>query len=227
MATMKKVGLTGWLIANYLPASTLTKHLRKPTGLIGWALSKHVLAKINLALEKKAVEVLDIQPHHNVLEVGFGHGLGMKEAAKYVKTESGGKVRGVDFSPTMVKQATSNLKTEVSKGLVEILEGNVMDLPFGDDSFDAVYHCNCYYFWPSIDTGCREVLRVMKPGAKLVTTVDMKFFPLCSKLGVNTDPIMPNIYAEILKKVGFVDVNMFESDKITVIVARQPSQTVI
>ena len=41
--------------------------------------------KRNRFLEINAVRLCNIQPHHQVLEVGFGPGVGLKEAAKCVK----------------------------------------------------------------------------------------------------------------------------------------------
>ena len=49
----------------------------------------------------KAVENLDIQPGDNVLEVGFGSGLGLTNTLK--KLEQGrGKVYGIDISEQVV-----------------------------------------------------------------------------------------------------------------------------
>lgn len=60
-----------------------------------------LLVKSNSSLENVVVENLNIQPNHNVLEVGFGPGAGLSAALK--KVENGdSKVFGVDISEQMV-----------------------------------------------------------------------------------------------------------------------------
>ncbi|MFC4337972.1 class I SAM-dependent methyltransferase [Salininema proteolyticum] len=51
---------------------------------------------------------------------------------------------------------------------VEAVAGSAENLPFPDDSFDVV-HARFAYFWPPhCEAGRREVLRVLKPGGRLV-----------------------------------------------------------
>ena len=45
---------------------------------------QNFLVKVNHSLEKLACELCEIKPDHMVLEVGFGPGLGLKEAADKV-----------------------------------------------------------------------------------------------------------------------------------------------
>jgi ubiquinone/menaquinone biosynthesis C-methylase UbiE len=47
------------------------------------------------------------------------------------------------------------------------VQGNVLALPFADDSFDLVLSCGVLEYVP-LDEGLRELARVMKPGGKLV-----------------------------------------------------------
>ena len=45
--------------------------------------------------------------------------------------------------------------------------GNVLQLPFADDTFDLVLSCGVLEYVP-LEAGLKELARVMKPGAKLV-----------------------------------------------------------
>ena len=56
---------------------------------------------MNAFLEAKAVVNLDIHPDDNVLEVGFGPGVGLPIALKKVEQGSG-KVYGIDISEQVV-----------------------------------------------------------------------------------------------------------------------------
>ena len=66
-----------------------------------------ILEKANTYLENKVVEHLDIQPDHQVLEVGFGPGAGLEAALKKVEHGSG-IVHGVDISEQMVIKVVLN-----------------------------------------------------------------------------------------------------------------------
>ena len=50
-------------------------------------LQKKVFLGSNVPVVLAAVKLCDIQPDHNVLEIGFGPGVGLQEAAKYVNGE--------------------------------------------------------------------------------------------------------------------------------------------
>ncbi|OWF44979.1 hypothetical protein KP79_PYT07790 [Mizuhopecten yessoensis] len=74
-----------------------------------------------------------------------------------------GKVYGVDFSDEMVIAATKRVKKDIDDGKVELINGDVTDLScFASNTFDRVFHCNCYYFWPDMDTITSELHRVEK-----------------------------------------------------------------
>ena len=52
----------------------------------------------------------------------------------------------------------------INEGKVEIMKGNVKDLPFEDNTFDIVTAFETVYFWPDIEKCFGEVKRVLKPG---------------------------------------------------------------
>ena len=54
--------------------------------IISFKLSKRLLrGERNTFLEEKAAVLCDIKPGYDVLEVGFGPGIGMKKAAEYLE----------------------------------------------------------------------------------------------------------------------------------------------
>jgi len=81
-----------------------------------------------------------------------------------------GKVIGVDFSKNMLKVGEAKLKRENIQN-VELVQGNVMELPFPDQSFDYVTigfglrNVSDYY------QVLKEMYRVLKPGG-LVACLD-------------------------------------------------------
>ena len=78
--------------------------------------------------------VLDLAPGQQVLDVGCGIG----GTARFIARSTGAGVTGIDLTPEFV-EAAIELTGLVGMGdLVEFKVGSATDLPFMDDSFDAV-----------------------------------------------------------------------------------------
>jgi ubiquinone/menaquinone biosynthesis C-methylase UbiE len=50
---------------------------------------------------------------------------------------------------------------------IDAVQGNIVRLPFGDETFDLVLMCGVLEYVP-LDEGLRETARILKPGSKLV-----------------------------------------------------------
>jgi SAM-dependent methyltransferase len=48
----------------------------------------------------------------------------------------------------------------------------VSALPFPDDKFDLVSAVETQYYWPDLASDMREILRVLKPGGKLIVIAE-------------------------------------------------------
>ncbi|XP_041083673.1 uncharacterized methyltransferase YdaC-like [Polyodon spathula] len=191
-------------------ARKLTQQLGHPTqSLGGWLVTKF-LERRNRALEERAVRLCEIQPDSTVLEVGFGPGLGLQEAVQYL-TDPRGKLLGLDCSEYMHKVASERLRDHIASGKVRLFQGSVESIPLPACSVDKVYHCNCYYFWPDLRAGSAELHRVMKPGALMVTTLNMASLKEVVSCGVLQDKKWPpEPYMEALRSAGFTDVRLEE-----------------
>jgi len=168
----------------------------------------HLLALANNNAVDAVVAALEVEPGAATLEVGFGGGYGIKLAA-----ESGFQVSGIEYSPASVAGASAGLAREaVESGRAVLRQGDVAELPYDDATFDAVFHVNCFYFWPDLDRGAAECLRVLRPGGLMITG---------SKLAASTLMLGPNqeldvdhvfrntdeaAYLAALESAGFVDV---------------------
>lgn len=69
----------------------------------------------------------------------------------------------LDYSTAMM--ATAQHRADLA-GLsnVHFMQGDVGNLPFGDNSFDLVLSLNGFHAFPSKDAAYRETFRVLKPG---------------------------------------------------------------
>ena len=96
-----------------------------------------------------------------ILELGSGRGLFTKHLA-----EVGFRLIGLDFEGNVVKKANEDIKDWGLEGKVKFMEGNALNIPLTDASFDGV--CDFGLFenlykedWPQYAS---EVNRVLKPG---------------------------------------------------------------
>ena len=111
----------------------------------------------------RLIEAAGIAAGHKVLEVGCGTGVLAREVIKRVGPDGG--VTGLDVSESMLG---------VARGIcpdVDFRQGNAMDLPFEDESFDAVIASFMLMFVPEPELAVREMWRVLRPGGRLVIAV--------------------------------------------------------
>jgi len=56
---------------------------------------------------------------------------------------------------------------------VEIREASVSRLPFSDGAFDVITAVETHFWWAALPADLREVLRVLKPGGKLIIIAEV------------------------------------------------------
>ncbi len=111
-------------------------------------------------------QILDaagVKPGDNLLEVGCGTGVLARQATTRVFPD--GSVTGLDLSESMLSVARRKCPGAVFQ------QGNVMDLPFENESFAVVVASFVLMFVPDQPLAIREMWRVLKPGGRLVITV--------------------------------------------------------
>ena len=104
----------------------------------------------------------------HVLDVATGPGEPALSLAGILGAE--GRVIGVDVVPAMIEAADREARR---RGLpnASFRVASAEELPFADDSFDAVVSRFGVMFFPSPLEGLREMLRVLKPGGRLALAV--------------------------------------------------------
>lgn len=112
---------------------------------------------------ERIIEAACVGKGDRVLEVGCGTGVLARKVIKRVGAAGG--VVGLDFSESML---------EVARGIcpdVIFQQGNAMDLPFDNESFDTVIASFMLMFVSDPVKAASEMWRVLKPGGRLVITV--------------------------------------------------------
>ena len=145
-------------------SSLIARQGRRPSGLLGLIVGR-IMARETHAANLIALDVLALSPTDDVLEVGFGHGRTLAEAALLV-TE--GRLAGVDPSEVMLRIARGRNAASLKTGRMELKLGVSEHLPWPIDSFDKVYAVHTIYFWPRPARDLQEIHRVLRPGGRLV-----------------------------------------------------------
>ena len=77
-------------------------------------------------------------------------------------TQAGYDMIGIDYSEVSVIKSSKINKAEIENKHCEILQGNVMKLPFRKETFDIITAFETIYFWPDIHEAFKQVYRVLK-----------------------------------------------------------------
>jgi ubiquinone/menaquinone biosynthesis C-methylase UbiE len=157
------------------------------------------------------IDLLDINPSHHVLEIGFGGGSGIAQLAKRLTT---GVVSGVDLSPDLVRSAQRRFRPEIAAGRVSLQFGDVSHLPFSEAVFDRVFTINTIYFWPDPEQGMAEIYRVLKPGGKAAVSIrSREKMEQHSVTKYNFRLFSGSDVADLMRQAGFRDVQIDHRDQ--------------
>lgn len=113
------------------------------------------------------VEYADLHSDEHVLDVGCGTGIVARRAASQVRDD--GVVVGLDLNEGMLDVARET-SSEIHPA-IEWRLGDATDLPFDDESFDAVFCQQALQFVPDPEAALREMRRALSPGGRLVMGV--------------------------------------------------------
>lgn len=120
---------------------------------------------IHKGWRKKAVKLLiPVQPKL-MLDVATGTGDFAIEANKRLNPE---KITGVDISEGMMKFGREKLKELQLDQKIELLLGDSENLPFPDNSFDAITVGFGVRNFENLEKGLAGMYRVLRPGGTLV-----------------------------------------------------------
>jgi ubiquinone/menaquinone biosynthesis C-methylase UbiE len=142
---------------------------QNPTGWLGrWALrnmnSRH--SKVtDWGLSPASIGKEDI-----ILDVGCGGG---RTVSKLAAVATQGKVYGIDHSTESVAMAVRINRRWIDIARVEVREASVSRLPFSTGTFDVVTAVETHFWWSALPTDMREILRVLKPGGRLIIIAEV------------------------------------------------------
>jgi ubiquinone/menaquinone biosynthesis C-methylase UbiE len=118
---------------------------------------------------EKYLKSLDLKIDENSLVLDAGSGTGIVTLGFHSAGFRPRKTVALDLSFNSLLVARDEFKKDKETDANDIapVQGNVLSLPFADETFDLVLSCGVLEYVP-LDDGLREMARVLKTGAKLV-----------------------------------------------------------
>ncbi|HWP45391.1 MAG TPA: methyltransferase domain-containing protein [Blastocatellia bacterium] len=120
----------------------------------------------NFIIRRKYVLDLLGKPGGRVLDAGCGTGDFIPELLDRAE-----EVFALDFAEEMVEKAKSRIAPDERSRGVHFSVGDVCNLEFQDDYFDAIIAVGLIEYLADVGTALRQMRRVLKPGGVLVITV--------------------------------------------------------
>jgi ubiquinone/menaquinone biosynthesis C-methylase UbiE len=150
-------------------ANPRVNHCQKPKGWLGRLFLRNMNSR-HAKVTDWGLAQIRIARSDTILDVGCGGG---RTVSKLAAVATEGKVYGVDYSKESVSLSARMNRRAIDKGLVEIIEASVSQLPFSPSMFDLITAVETHFWWPDLPGDMREVFRVLKPGGTLVVIAEI------------------------------------------------------
>jgi len=155
--------------------------------------------------------LLNLKPAKRVLDIGSGPGYLVSEMGAAVGRD--GAVHGLDASVAMNAIAAHRC---AGKPWVQIDEGDVLELPYADSTFDAAVSTQVYEYVADLPRALDELHRVLRPGGRaLILDTDWDSLvwhtsdrELNRRITAAWDdhlvhPHLPRVLARLMRTAGF------------------------
>jgi ubiquinone/menaquinone biosynthesis C-methylase UbiE len=135
-----------------------------PRGLLGRAIAA-IMVHETAAINRTVIAAMMVQPGDHILDIGCGSGLSIALLAPLVPN---GSVSGIDPSAVMIDRARARNCKQIAAERAMVMVASVEQLPFIENTFDAVMSVHTLYFWADINFALAEIARVMRSNGRLV-----------------------------------------------------------
>lgn len=130
-------------------------------------LNRFLSGGIDYSWRKKALKELLHQPHDQLLDVATGTADIALLAAKLLKPAPK-NIIGIDISEGMLALGRKKVEAKHLCSTITLQTGDSEAINFANDTFDAVTVAFGVRNFSNLEKGLKEMLRVLKPGGKLV-----------------------------------------------------------
>lgn len=115
---------------------------------------------------KFAMKKMQVRPGDTAIDVCCGT---CDWTISLAQASQKGKIVGLDFSSNMLQVGERKVASEDLQNQINLVEGNAMDLPFPDNTFDHATIGFALRNVPDYRHVLREMARVVKPGGQVVS----------------------------------------------------------
>jgi len=155
----------------------------------------------------------DIKKGEIIVDFGSGSGYDLIRAAKL--TGPTGKAIGIDMTPEMIEQSTTNAK-KMGLDNVEVKLGEIENVPLEDNTADLVISNCVINLSPDKQAVFKEAYRILKPGGRLVDADKIAEKEHPKSLLENADAwcgcvsgaLTKDGYIEVIKNAGFENIEI-------------------
>jgi len=136
----------------------------RPSGLLGEAVAR-IMAHETAEANRRALDLLDLQPDDRFLDVGCGAGQTLTAAASKVAR---GFLAGIDHSEVMFRLARATNASLLQCGRLQLICADSTVIPYPDGCFNKALSIHTVYFWKDVEVQLKELRRVVSGGGCLV-----------------------------------------------------------
>lgn len=177
----------------------------------------------SLASLQSAHEALleELKPHEGMKVLDIGSGSGETVLAIAEKVGRTGKSVGVDFSPEGIKLARQQAKERGLEGVAEFHQANAVELPFPDNTFDAVVSECVVCLIQDKQKTLNEKVRILKTGGRVIMHDVVTWAPMPKAMredkglycGCVGGAVSLSEYVNMMKKAGLTTIKTVDFTK--------------
>lgn len=152
---------------------------------------------IDVSWRKKVVKSVKKENPKSILDIATGTG----DLAIAMAKATDAKITGFDLSAGMLEVGKVKVKEENLQDQIEMIQGDAENMPFEDNSFDAITVSFGVRNFENLEKGLNEIYRVLKPGGKFIILEfsQPESFPMKQLYGFYSRNILPRIGKKISK----------------------------
>lgn len=119
---------------------------------------------IDIKWRKKVVQIVKDSAPKTILDIATGTG----DLAINLAETNADKIVGLDISRGMLDVGIEKIKKKNLDSKIEMILGDSENMPFADNTFDAITVAFGVRNFENLENGLKEILRVLKPGGTFV-----------------------------------------------------------
>lgn len=154
-------------------------------------LNRVISLGIDVSWRKKVVKLVSEKNPKQILDIATGTG----DLALMMASLNPERIVGLDISPGMLEVGKQKVAKADLSDKIEMVVGDSENIPFDDNTFDAITVSFGVRNFENLDKGLKEIYRVLKPDGKFVVleTSNPTKFPFKQGYKLYTNYILPII----------------------------------